>query len=666
MERMVLSALPGVGERLAKKITDHFGDEHQALESLRCGDIARVAEIDGVSPKRALSLARLVAGDSGSFLATKEAERLHKEILLHVQGYASAAATRQRMQLLMPVQDPSKRRNKAAAAMDFCQKSPERMEKIARILKGLGQTRHSTERYERVVVSKRPMDHLKKWCRVLQPGEGETWKDYTVFKLVTWIGAGAPSDAPDGWVVLAANPAPEMVVPERTIDWFRNNQRTLSTLVALVEDAQQGHDEQDFLLEIHQAVNGLERLPEWLGNIDQQGDLERIANVKDRLWKLGKSLEASVNEEVTEAMNSAKMNLSGTELLEALSDGAAFQRKLQQATSEVITDAMEAAKQTLAAELEGTGVRVPYSIFTKDWPAKIDRKVIDELDNALGVQLASGETERMLTLAKNLGPLQPKCEQAVRTLVELDQWVAVARWADAHQCTMPELAEHGIQIEEGRHLLLGIEPDPVTYGLGRCAKQGDTQSLALLTGANSGGKTTLLELLAHTSILAHMGLPVPAKSAIVGQVEALHILAKAGGTQSAGALEQTLVELANVVSDPTPKLILADELEAITEPGAGARIIAGMLLAAESQNDTTMMLVTHLAPSILEATGRDDLRVDGIEATGLDADLELMVDRTPKRNHLARSTPELIVKRLVERSKGHAQDLFRDILTMFN
>jgi dsDNA-specific endonuclease/ATPase MutS2 len=78
-----------------------------------------------------------------------------------------------------------------------------------------------------------------------------------------------------------------------------------------------------------------------------------------------------------------------------------------------------------------------------------------------------------------------------------------------------------------------------------------------------------------------------------------------------------------------------------------------------------MMLVTHLAPAILEATGRDDLRVDGIEAKGLDADLELMVDRTPKRNHLARSTPELIVKRLVERSDGHAKVLFGDILTMF-
>ena len=262
--------------------------------------------------------------------------------------------------------------------------------------------------------------------------------------------------------------------------------------------------------------------------------------------------------------------------------------------------------------------------------------------------------------------MKSKCENALRKLVELDQWLTIGRWAKNVDATMPEICDHGIAIEQGRHLLIDGVPDPVDYGLGNCASKDDRQSIALLTGANSGGKTTMLELLAHCTILAHMGLPVPAHSARVGQVDALHILAKAGGTQSAGALEQTLVELANVVSDPTPKLILADELEAITEPGAGARIIAGMLLAAEAQDDTTMMLVTHLAPAIIKATGRQDLRVDGIEATGLDANLELMVDRTPKRDHLARSTPELIVKRLVERSDGHAQNLFRDILSMFD
>ena len=663
---MVLSALPGVGERLAKKITEHFGGEDEAIASLRSGDIARIAEIDGVSPKRALNLARLISGQSGSFLATKEAEKLHRSLLQDIVAFASCAATRERMQLMMPVENPSERRRKVSQAMKFEHRHSERMKTLSGLFHNLRQTRFANERYERVVVSKQPIDSFKKWCRVLQPGEGETWKDYTVFKSVTWIGSGAPDEAPDGWVILPKGTSSELILPERTIDWFRQNIRTLTVVADVVRMARSKQKTHPFLDEMFTHVVGLEHLPEILESIDDQGDLEVIAEVKDTLWKKAKGLEEQVNEEVAKAMDDAKMNLSGAELLEALSDGAAFQRKLQEATRDVITEAMEKAKQSMVEALEGTGVRCPYDVFATQWPAKINRKVIDQIDHSLEQKLKSGETEHMLMLAKKLAPLRSRCEDAVRALIGFDQWVCIALWAKERQCVLPEFVDHGIQIEEGRHVLLGCRSDPVTYGLGNAAKNGDQQSLALLTGANSGGKTTLLELLAHVSILAHMGLPVPARSARVGQVDSLHILAKAGGTQSAGALEQTLMELANVVSDPTPKLILADELEAITEPGAGARIIAGMLLAAESQDDTTMMLVTHLAPAIIEATGRDDLRVDGIEATGLDANLELMVDRTPKRNHLARSTPELIVKRLVERSKGHAQSLFRDILTMFD
>jgi hypothetical protein len=608
----------------------------------------------------------MVAGQSGSFLATKEAERLHRSLLQDIVSFASCAATRERMQLLMPIENPAERRLKVSHAMNYAQKNAEGMNTLSKLFHNLRQTRFNNERYERVVVSKEPLETFKKWCRVLQPGEGETWKDYTVFKSITWIGSGAPADAPDGWVVLPNANNTELILPERTIDWFRHNIRTLSVLADIVQMSRKSTDKHPFINELFELVVGLEQLPEILMSLDDQGDLDIMADVKDRLWKTAKSLEEQVNTEVAQAMDDAKMDLSGAELLEALSDGAAFQRKLQEATKDVITEAMEKAKQTVVQMLEGTGDRCPYDIFSSQWPAKINRKTMDEIDHALETKLKTGEIEHMLVLAKKLGPLRERCEEAVRSLIGFDQWVGIAQWAVERQCVLPDLVEHGIYIEQGRHLLLGCQPDPVTYGLGYAGDKEDQQSLALLTGANSGGKTTLLELLAHTCILAHMGLPVPADSARVGQVDALHILAKAGGTQSAGALEQTLVELANVVSDPTPKLILADELEAITEPGAGARIIAGMLLAAEAQDDTTMMLVTHLAPAIIKATGRDDLRVDGIEATGLDANLELMVDRTPKRNHLARSTPELIVKRLVERSEGHAQTLFRDILMMFD
>jgi DNA mismatch repair protein MutS2 len=662
---MVLSMLPGVGERLAKKITDHFGSEQLALDHLKAGDIGRIAEVEGVSPKRALALARSIAGDNGQFLATKEAVKLHQKLLAQISGFAACSATRERMQLLTPINNIDSRRERVNSALDFLNKHSNVESILQASFRSLGATRNTIERYERVVVTHEPRDNLKRYCRVLIPGEKETWKDYTVFKTVTWIGSGAPKDTPDGWIVLGSSPSEEIIVPEKTLDWFKNNKRVLGCLANTVSLLNTNTEEHPFFNLLENAVEGLSQLPELLESLSDEGDAAKAEHVKDNLWPFTKNLQTQVNQRVEKAMNDAKLALSGAELLEALSDGTGFQRKLKEVTGQVIDEAMQEAVNQFAEFLEGTGIRCPPILFNNDWPAKVDRQVIDKVDSALEDRLKAQHADHIYTMARKLGPLKSSCEEAIRKLIECEQWLAIGRWSNHFGCTMPEIVSHGIWVENGRHIMLGIKADPVTYGIGFAAEKQDQQSLALLTGANSGGKTTLLELLAHTCILAHMGLPVPADRARVGGVESLHILAKAGGTQSAGALEQTLVELADVVSDPTPKLILADELEAITEPGAGARIIAGMLLAARSQPDTCMMLVTHLAPAIIEASECLDLRVDGIEASGLDADLELIVDRTPKRNHLARSTPELIVKRLVERSNGHAKALFGDILKMF-
>tara|TARA_B100000963_G_C22623639_1_gene671216 strand:- start:72 stop:2060 length:1989 start_codon:yes stop_codon:yes gene_type:complete len=662
---MVLSAIPGVGERLAKKMTDHFGSEEAALSSLMSGDIGQIAEIDGVSPKRALSLARSIAGDDGQFLATKESIKLHQQLIDQIANFTASPATKARLQLLTPLEDSSKRRDLIEAAMKFLSNDNEIATKLSNSLKQVTTLKNNSERYDRVVVTKQSMNHLKKHCRILTPAESETWKDYTVFGKVTWLGTGAPNDVPEGWIVLGSDPEEELIIPELTLDWFKKNRKTLSALSEIITTLSNSDSNSQFFDYLGSELVGLEQLPELLFTLFEEGDTERAEQVKDELWPYCKALENEVNIDVEKAMNDAKLALSGAELLDALADGSGFQRRLKEATGYVIENAMQQAVNKLAEFMEGSGIRCPPIIFTSDWPAKLDRQVIEKIDESLEKRISAQKSDHIYSMARKLGPLKSKCESAIRSLVIVDQWLTIARWAKHYSCTMPKMVSHGIWINQGRHILLGIEADPVTYGLGKAAPKSDQQQLALLTGANSGGKTTLLELLAHTCILAHMGLPVPAKQACVGKVEALHILAKAGGTQSAGALEQTLVDLATVVSDPTPKLILADELEAITEPGAGARIIAGMLLAARAQKDTTMMLVTHLAPAIIEASNVDDFRVDGIEARGLDADLELIVDRTPIRNHLARSTPELIVKRLVEKSNGHAKKLFGDILTMF-
>jgi dsDNA-specific endonuclease/ATPase MutS2 len=54
--------------------------------------------------------------------------------------------------------------------------------------------------------------------------------------------------------------------------------------------------------------------------------------------------------------------------------------------------------------------------------------------------------------------------------------------------------------------------------------------------------------------------------------------------------------------------------------------------------------------------------VDGIEATGLDSQLNLMVNRSPEFGKIAKSTPELIVERLYRSSQDRRKGIFQRIL----
>ena len=138
-------------------------------------------------------------------------------------------------------------------------------------------------------------------------------------------------------------------------------------------------------------------------------------------------------------------------------------------------------------------------------------------------------------------------------------------------------------------------------------------------------------------------------------------MSKVIGTQSAGALERTLIGLASIVDSDSRKFVLADELEAITEPEAAAGILAGLLDVAARNSVNAILMVTHIGSSICKKM-EFKARVDGIEAKGLDEELELIVDRVPRIGIPARSTPELILKRLEARSAGTKSEVFKSIL----
>jgi dsDNA-specific endonuclease/ATPase MutS2 len=142
----------------------------------------------------------------------------------------------------------------------------------------------------------------------------------------------------------------------------------------------------------------------------------------------------------------------------------------------------------------------------------------------------------------------------------------------------------------------------------------------------------------------------------------MYYFSKSRGTLSAGAFETAMKKFA-VVENQKRKLVLADELEAITEPGASARIIACMLDEL-NRRDSVAVFVSHLADEV-RRFAETPVRVDGIEAEGLDENNNLRVNRSPRYNFLAKSTPELILERLVRSTKGPEREFYARLLAKF-
>ncbi len=78
--------------------------------------------------------------------------------------------------------------------------------------------------------------------------------------------------------------------------------------------------------------------------------------------------------------------------------------------------------------------------------------------------------------------------------------------------------------------------------------------------------------------------------------------------------------------------------------------------------------MTHLGEEIISSIRSiedklpEDMRVDGIEAKGLDESLELIVDRQPVFYKAGKSTPELIVERLSKTTEGKEKEVYQKMI----
>ncbi len=669
-----LTEIPGVGESLSQRMIESLGSEEEVFRTLSQGDVTSLSSVEGVTSVRAVRLIQNFRGEDADVCQSIEATKLHDRLLDSISSYANSSAAKDRIGLLRPL---SKKhfhsiescREHSRSALEFSVTFPDALELWTNISTSLANPKRGNGRIDRVIVvpdteTAEKCKILSQRCRIVIRDSSESWSDYTVFPNVTWIGKSAPTSPPNGWICFPSINKLGSLVPELSVEWFELNSEVLQSIQQIKENEWPVHPLSEKIEEWVEPISDLNTILESL-EVDD-GDLQLLEKVKDSLWSEVKAIEGGINDAIVAGTSDAHLSIEGDEVLSFYADTESLNRRIQATVADTIEDAKQAGRRRLEIFLENSSVKVPFDWIESDYPCIISRKAVENIERELENAIESVKNNDLLQNAKLAEALIEPCKSAISGLIEIEMWLTVARWAIENKCIMPELISNksGFEVVDGRHLLLDCPPTPISYGLGSIASEGDQQSLSLLSGANSGGKTTLLETIAMVALLAHSGLPVPATSAKISLVDEIHILAKVNGTQSAGALERTLLRLADVFVSDNQKLVLADELEAITEPGAAAKILSGLLSVAMENMTNTVVLVTHIGGQIRE-NFQGEIRIDGIEARGLDENLDLVVDRTPIRNHLAQSTPELIVRRLAARAQGPSASIFASLCKQF-
>ncbi|MFB6080118.1 MAG: helix-hairpin-helix domain-containing protein [Haloferacaceae archaeon] len=279
------------------------------------------------------------------------------------------------------------------------------------------------------------------------------------------------------------------------------------------------------------------------------------------------------------------------------------------------------------------------------------RELVADLDE----RVAEREAAVAADLAATLDAAGRDARAAVEAVDEAAMRLSLARFSDAYDLRRPTFVADGLAVEGARNpfLLAGEETvQPVDYAVGaHDLSPPSDDRVAVLTGANSGGKTTLLETLCAVTTLAAMGLPVPAERAAVGRIDAV-VFHRRHASFNAGVLESTLRSVVPPLTTGGRTLMLVDEFEAITEPGRAADLLNG-LVELTVDREALGVYVTHLADDLSPLP--DPARVDGIFAEGLTGDLDLRVDYQPRFRTLGRSTPEFIVSRLVANAADPAE-----------
>ena len=631
--RLDLKKIKGIGERQADKILSNFGGEQEFLKAVQNYEVDRITSIEGVSQKKAIHIINTILGNpSKEFLKTDQSVQVYNDIIERILEFASTKYCENRVLLMSPL----KNENEIIENIDFVMKSKDAVSKlplddIKTLLKKIDSLEEARPKYDpasAILVETQEDYHLliemglNSYCPIITGDELENPEN---FEFIVYVYSEGLMDFESQNIAMVNSSSEKYeIIPEVVLSYYKKNYEIIQNTLKIKE------------------ILGRKSI---LGDIISIIDSLKSDDVDETIIEdIVKSSKNKADLKLKEAIE--KVDLKGEEVLDLLNKG--MPKKIQKIFDEVMTEARNEVRQK-------TGVL--FDPFIQRYPVEIDNTELERIKKQEMSKKYINAFEKNVKAAKILSNMKTDVKEEIREILLFDYEFTLGCFAYYYDLNPPEIGT-GFSFKQGIHLNLVLDSSPKIQRIDYTLESPD--NVVLLTGANSGGKTTLLETIAQICIMSQMGLPVCATKARVKLVDELFFFSKKRSLD-AGAFESFLRTFMPIVTRETDKLILLDELEAITELEAAVKIISSFM-GFIADSDSLAIIVTHMAREILKYT---NVRVDGIEAKGLDENYNLIVDRTPRMNYFARSTPELILRRMYEKSDNKLKDVYRQILEKF-
>ena len=730
LRKIKLRDIRGIGPTVEEKLLKFFNSEQNALTALRQSRIAEISSIEGIGERFALSLCRNLHYQETNekletFLKTEDAILLYNRIIDIISQFGNTSYARSKLYLFYPLpisqqkkilerQETSK---KALELVKLIEQSNYTLEEYDSYLKTITPLKEKTGTFdtasrlvattEKHIYDEFLLNEVKQHCEVMYIEEiDQIQQIISDYDEVIWVGSDILLEETYPNVInISESRKNEIVqiIPEKILYYFASNKKTL---VALSKMATLLQSLPSSLLTSYIGdldLSMLIKMGSDLDNLDESGEPNQKINQEySRLFKAEKNFETKLteiqmelNDELQNKLHGTTLELGGEKLLSLLKnmsyeDTAYYERGGKADLREYLDDELHLtfeeiiikAEEKLINQLELKPDETEYilGIFQRELRYPIDRNEENYQRASRFLRQTRGMKafELKVNIAKSLQKFSELSKKGLNQFLDLDYLLMIGRFTQEYKLILPKLIDGhgtGLTVEESRNLFLyqqelrgNIKVSPVSYAFGEIgilSNKVKGERTILLSGANSGGKTSLLVSIGIMIILGQMGLPIPCKEGIIGGFNELHYYRKSSGQMDAGAFESTLKTLSHMIMSPNSRLVLADEMESISEPGASARVIAAVLDLLNRSPNSVGIFVSHLAQEIAKYN-KEGLRIDGIEAQGLSDDLELLVNRTPVFYKYAKSTPELIVRRLERISEGEEKLIYSYILKAFD